>query len=546
MNPRRPYNPDRRKSGSQDSRSSSLWIFIALPLLGVTLFFIFRPRAAAPQPTPFDVSSTPPPAILTLTDVPLPTVTLPPEILETSTPPPEIIDEASATPPSSVVGLPSSPTPTALLAPLATQVYLTQSGDTLPALAARFGVNPADINAPNGLQGRTTLVENQLLVIPQVLNETGPGNKIIPDSELVFSGGGAGFDPQDFAGQQGGYLATYRGFMDDMTLSGGDVLLLTAQQHSINPRLLTALLEYESGWVTNPDPQGDALAYPLGFLHTYRKELPAQLSWAASQLAIGYYGWRAGTLTELHFPDGSALRLDPTLNAGTVALQYFFAQTRNRPEWDTALSSEGFAATYQKFFGDPFARAVDPLLPADLTQPELRLPFQTGHTWYFSGGPHGAWEHGGAQAALDFAPPSIQTGCVKSEQLVTAVAPGQIVRRGSGSLLLDLDGDGREATGWVILYLHVTEQYRLPVGTFVETGDPLGHPSCEGGIATGTHVHIARKYNGEWIPADGLIPLNLSGWVTHAGEAEYEGTLTRGDETVTACTCGSAATAIKE
>jgi LasA protease len=112
--------------------------------------------------------------------------------------------------------------------------------------------------------------------------------------------------------------------------------------------------------------------------------------------------------------------------------------------------------------------------------------------------------------------------------------------------LLDLDGDGREATGWVILYLHVTELYRLPIGSFVETGDSLGHPSCQGGIATGTHVHIARKYNGEWIPADGLIPLNLSGWVAHAGTGEYEGTLTREDETVIACTCGSASTAIKE
>jgi hypothetical protein len=40
-------------------------------------------------------------------------------------------------------------------------------------------------------------------------------------------------------------------------------------------------------------------------------------------------------------------------------------------------------------------------------------------------------------------------------------------------------------------------------------------------------VHIARKYNGEWILADGALPFNLSGWIAHAGSKIYEGTLTR-------------------
>src|SRR5262245_47011010 len=110
MNPRRPYNPDRRKTGSQGA--GSLWIFVALPLIGATLFFIFRPRAAAPQPTPFDVSSTPPPATLPATDILLPTVT--------PTPSPEPVEGATefvegATEPvegATVIGPvePSSPT----------------------------------------------------------------------------------------------------------------------------------------------------------------------------------------------------------------------------------------------------------------------------------------------------------------------------------------------------------------------------------------------------------------------------------------------------
>jgi len=77
------------------------------------------------------------------------------------------------------------------------------------------------------------------------------------------------------------------------------------------------------------------------------------------------------------------------------------------------------------------------------------------------------------------------------------------------------------------------------LGAWVEKGDLIGHPSCEGGEATGTHVHIARKYNGEWIYADGPIPFNLDGWIAHAGPKPYIGTLTKGNQIVTASQYGS-------
>jgi murein DD-endopeptidase MepM/ murein hydrolase activator NlpD len=100
--------------------------------------------------------------------------------------------------------------------------------------------------------------------------------------------------------------------------------------------------------------------------------------------------------------------------------------------------------------------------------------------------------------------------------------------------VLDLDGDGDERTGWVVFYLHIAEKDRIAVGTVVQQGDPIGHPSCEGGTSTGTHVHIARKYNGEWIPAVGVIPFNLEGWTPIEGSNAYQGKLVRGSEEVIA------------
>ncbi|HIE37676.1 MAG TPA: hypothetical protein EYP77_01145 [Anaerolineae bacterium] len=122
---------------------------------------------------------------------------------------------------------------------------------------------------------------------------------------------------------------------------------------------------------------------------------------------------------------------------------------------------------------------------------------------------------------------------------VTASTAGLVVRSENGVVVLDLDGDGFEQTGWVLIYLHIATQDRVANGAWVETGDLLGHPSCEGGHSTGTHVHMARKYNGEWMAADGAIPLVLTGWRVHAGERPYQGTLTRDGETVTASTVGA-------
>jgi hypothetical protein len=281
-----------------------------------------------------------------------------------------------------------------------------------------------------------------------------------------------------------------------------------------------------------------------------QKDLLPQLSWAVSKLSVGYYSWREGRLTTLTFPDGSTRRIAPNLNAGSVAIQYLMAQVENEREWGGLLySPEGLPALYERMFGNAWLRAqkVEPLFPATLSQPALHLPFYRNQMWSYSGGPHSAWipEPEGGRAALDFAPGSTESGCVKSDMWVVGAASGLVTRSDRGVVVLDLDGDGHEQTGWVMLYLHIATEGRVRLGEWVDAGEWIGHPSCEGGSATGTHVHIARKYNGEWIAADGPLPFVMSGYRAHAGEKPYEGTLTKGDETVTACTCGSFETQVR-
>jgi murein DD-endopeptidase MepM/ murein hydrolase activator NlpD len=102
------------------------------------------------------------------------------------------------------------------------------------------------------------------------------------------------------------------------------------------------------------------------------------------------------------------------------------------------------------------------------------------------------------------------------------VVAGLVTRSSDGVVVIDVDMDGDERTGWTVLYYHIASEGSIEAGKTVQAGAPIGHPSCEGFYlsASATHLHIARRYNGEWIPADCWAcapsvpapPFVLSGW----------------------------------
>jgi murein DD-endopeptidase MepM/ murein hydrolase activator NlpD len=217
-----------------------------------------------------------------------------------------------------------------------------------------------------------------------------------------------------------------------------------------------------------------------------------------------------------------------------MGVQYFLALYNDRATWDLDDGEQGLFQTYVQLFSYPFDFEIASLLPQNLTQPPMQLPFEPGVTWAFTGGPHGGWDTGSAWSALDFAPPLEGIGCASSDMWVTAVADGYIIRSADGSVIQDLDNDGYEQTGWTVLYMHMDANERVQAGTYVYAGDRIGHPSCEGGISNATHLHIARRFNGEWIPADGNLPFVMDGWVSSGDGVYYSGYLTRGGVTLTA------------
>ncbi len=423
-------------------------------------------------------------------------------------------------------------------------LYYAQAGDTLPALSARFDVWPEVITSPEDIPLISLIKPDQLLIIPQRFNEDQVTSKeiLLPDSEIVFSPSAIDFDVDAYVKNAGGYLNEYREWRVGGWYTGIEIIETVAIENSVNPRLLLAMLEYESNWVSGQPANLAQTDYPMGWNDFHAKGLYRQLSWAVQQLSIGYYGWRAGLVTELEFTNNKTIRIAPELNAGTVAVQYMMAQLYDDREWIGSLyDPDSLPALYENMFGNPWTRAlaVEPLLPTYLVQPDMELPFQPNIRWSMTGGPHSAWGPDGALAALDFAPASQDHGCVESTRWITAAASGLVVRSHQGVVMVDLDGDGHEQTGWALLYMHVATKDRVPVGTWLSTNDKIGHPSCEGGVSNGTHLHFARKYNGEWVLADGPLPFVLSGWQAHADDIPYAGFLTRENEVIIASQVGS-------
>ncbi len=498
---------------------------VRIRFLALLAWLLTLLAACTPAPTPAPTSSvsstaTPSPTATRLVVTPSPAIA---SLTPTATP--------SAPRPQTVVPPTPVPTPGPTVAPdVALRYVKVRRNDVLSTIAARYGVSIDDILAYNQLADPNQLAVGQGLIIPYHTQKYTPARIIIADRELVDGPAYLDFDVAAFVQQQPGFLRRYR---TRAGRSGAEVIERLARQYSVGPRVLLALLEARGGWLTRDDPQGMARARPMGHL-AGAEGLWAQVEWAADTLNRGFYGWQDRGETAIRFRGGRILRAAPGLNPGTVALQVMLAQDVS-PE-QLADELRAFSDAYQRLFGAPPPTDPTPALPPGLEQPYLQLPWQHNQWWYFTGGPHGGWGSGSGWAALDFVPDTPSVGsCGPLETWAVAAAPGVVAYSADGEVLLDLDGDGDIRTGWVLQYLHISD--RPAEGTWLQAGDRVGRPSCEGGIAAEAHLHFARRYNGVWVAAGGAIPMELDGWQAH-GSFEYEGTLTRGGRpSRTACDC---------
>jgi len=445
-----------------------------------------------------------------------------------------LTEEQTATPIVEETATPFSDRP--VYAPGTLVDYVAQSGDSLDLLSKRFGASPEEIlwANPDIPEDVTTLPPGFPMKMPIYYEPLwGTDFQIIPDAAFVYGPDLLDFDLQAFLQSTNGWFKNYSATIQEKHRDAAGVITYYAENYSLNPKLLLTLIEFQTGALTNSQRDPSIEDTFLGF-ENYHRGVHLQISYVSDLLNDGFYRYFNGELTSIEHKDGTIENIDPWQNSATVALQQYFSLIYDTDEYAQAIGPDGYAKTFKELFGDPWRRNTT-VLPGSLTQPEFILPFKAGVVWAYTGGPHTGWGTRKPWAAIDFAPPSKTQGCVGTEQFAVAIADGVVARIDIGTVMLDLDGDGDERTGWVILYLHMAEEGRVKLGDVLKQGDNIGHPSCEGGSATGTHAHMARKYNGQWIPAaSSVLPFEMNGWIPVEGLQAYEGLLVRGNQVVRA------------
>jgi LasA protease len=415
--------------------------------------------------------------------------------------------------------------------------YPSQPGDTLPNLAGRFQTTVAEILTSNpSLQTTPSIsfltpgTQIQIKVKQEIDLES--GRPILPNDIFVNGPSEVNFNIDAFIDPYNGWLKEFVDNSSGNHVTGVQIVRNIALNYSISPRLILALLEYQLQALSNP---AFPASYSLGNQDENRKSFTSQISWMANTLNNGFYRWQDGKVASL---SGMQNNLNPLQNSATVALLYYFSQVSPAFPSGAVDNSPGeLIAVYQEYFGpiDWSSPKTTDLLPPGLSQPKLILPFgPNDKKWSYTGGPHSGWGVGDPLAAVDFAPPAEIPGCDPSPEWALAITDGVITRADDGLVILDpnLDEDNHPETGWAIQYLHLFPTSVPGLEVHLKQGDPIGHPSCVGGHASGRHVHIARLYNGVWISASEVVPFNLDGWEALPGNMEYEGLLIRDDMTI--------------
>ena len=183
--------------------------------------------------------------------------------------------------------IPDQPAPRVIITPLPTREqfspgqlvdYTAQDGDTVVALAARFNTTVGEIQTSNPVlpQTTTTLPPGLPLKIPiYYLPLWGSPYHILPDAFFVNGPEQIGFTAVDYVSKTKGWLKDYRVYAYDGWRTGAEVVDYVGMSYSISPRLLLALLEYQTHALSDPNTPANVDLYALGFKEAFNeKSLP--------------------------------------------------------------------------------------------------------------------------------------------------------------------------------------------------------------------------------------------------------------------------------
>ncbi|NWF80345.1 MAG: peptidoglycan DD-metalloendopeptidase family protein [Chloroflexi bacterium] len=351
-----------------------------------------------------------------------------------------------------------------------------------------------------------------------------PRDPLFDPRRLSYAHNFNGPEIQALLEARGSALKDARFQVGDRSHSFTDVLVGLSSLYSLNPQLLLALIDLQSGLVSSGTAAPEQLAWALGYRGDggSRRGLYSQLRWAARELrwAIRDYALKGdGPPPALTFADGSRQDVAPDLPFSRYVLARVLAPTVMPGGLGGRL--DGLVANYTRLFDDPRESPVAWPAPA---APFLSRPMERNFpvTSFFDHDAPFLRENGSlltywgrAETDLAFAYDG-HTGWDYSmgpPDHVLAAADGVVTFAGNSD-----DGCASPAraviidhgNGYRTLYWHL-QSVVVAAGQPVARGAVLG-VAGESGCAVGAHLHFQVQYLGRDVDPYGWCGATPDPW----------------------------------
>ncbi|WP_392343829.1 M23 family metallopeptidase [Pseudoalteromonas prydzensis] len=310
-----------------------------------------------------------------------------------------------------------------------------------------------------------------------------------------------------------------------------ELILHWAGYTSINPKIILALIEQQSGLLSNPDAD---FAAPLIGLSD-EQGFDAQVEDLVTKLSQRFYAykqWQDSQVTAITSKyTSTAISNQASSNSSTAATAALVSvfKKRNKLAVDQDIVNHSnddltvFLATFDRLFPESSAQlqhsskstvqsAEQQFVAASFS---MNLPWPSGY-WY-SGGAHSNTGSGYPYSSLDFNNGSGNWG--SNTPYVQAAHGGTVTRFSSCNIRVT------HSSGYSTNYYHMSNlQYNS--GDYVQPGAWLGRYAnsynqalCEGGQSSGPHVHFTLLYNGQQVS---LHNQYISGHRIDVGNSNYD------------------------
>ncbi len=133
--------------------------------------------------------------------------------------------------------------------PAGMTLYYSQSGNTLESIAGHFRTSSALLQNPTQANTDGFLAACIPLFVPRAQFYAPYQQAVLSDSLVVYGRSARNVDVLGISSRAGGYLNYFAEYLFEGRFTGPEIVELVALETSTDPRLLLALIEYQSGWV---------------------------------------------------------------------------------------------------------------------------------------------------------------------------------------------------------------------------------------------------------------------------------------------------------